>query len=255
MKIIRFLPPGSQAPLWGIIDGDDVVVTDGLGGGKTSVTFPVSAVRLLAPAECPKIVCVGRNYLDHIREMGNDDQNLPKEPGLFLKLPNTLADPDAVIAYPDFTTNFHYEGELVAVIGRTMKKVPEAEALDHVLGYTCAIDLTDRDHQRSDLQWTRAKSADLFCPLGPWIETELDPTRSRVETKINGEVRQDGTTDLMIFPVAQILSYISDFMTLERGDIVLTGTPCGVGELHRGDRIDVTVDGIGTLTVTIGDRP
>ncbi len=255
MKIIRFLPSGSQAPLWGVVEGETVAVTDGLGGIRTSITFPLASVRLLAPAETPKIVCVGRNYLDHIREMGNDDRNLPKEPGLFLKLPNALADPGAVIPYPSFTENFHYEGELAAVVGRTMRKVSEAEALDCVLGYTCAIDLTARDRQRSDLQWTRAKSADLFCPLGPWIETELDPTRSRVETKINGEVRQDGTTDLMIFPVAQILSYISDFMTLERGDIVLTGTPCGVGELHRGDRIDVTVDGIGTLTVTIGDRP
>ncbi len=254
MKLIRFLPSGSQAPLWGFIDGESVVVTDGPGGDGTSISFPLDSVRLLAPAETPKIVCVGRNYLDHIRELGNDDQNLPAEPGLFLKLPNTLADPGSVVPYPAFTENFHYEGELAAVIGRTMKDVSEEEALGHVLGYSCAVDLTARDRQKSDLQWTRAKSADLFCPLGPWIETELDPAKSRVTTRVNGEVRQDGTTDLMIFPVARVLSYISTFMTLERGDVVLTGTPCGVGELHPGDRIDVTVDGVGTLSVTIGER-
>lgn len=254
MKLIRFLPSGSQAPLWGIIDGQSVSVTDGLGGDRVAITFPLASVRLLAPAESAKIICVGRNYLDHIREMGNDDQNLPKEPGLFLKLPNTLADPDSIIPYPSFTENFHYEGELAAVIGKTAKNVTEEEALDFVLGYSCAIDLTARDRQRSDLQWTRAKSADLFCPLGPWVETELDPTKSRVETRVNGEVRQDGTTDLMIFPVAQIVSYISTFMTLEPGDVILTGTPSGVGELHEGDRVDVTVDGVGKLSITIGKK-
>lgn len=196
-------------------------------------------------------MCVGRNYREHIREMGHQDE-APAEPGLFLKAPNALAGPGATIPYPPFTRALHYEGELAAVIGRRMKAVPEETALDHVLGYTCALDLTARDRQKTDLQWVRAKSADGFLPLGPWIETDLDPQALSIRTRVNGELRQDGRTADMIFPVAHLVAYISAFMTLEPGDVVLTGTPAGVGELYPGDEVEVTVEGIGPLSVRIG---
>ena len=207
--------------------------------------------RLLAPATPSKIVCVGRNYRDHIREMGHDGEPLPTEPGIFLKGPNALADPGAEIPYPSFTRSFHFEGELAVVVGRPLRRVSEEEALKGVLGYTAALDLTARDCQKNDLQWTRAKSSDLFCPLGPWIETAVDPDHTVVRTRVNGEVRQEASTELMIFPVGRILSHISSFMTLDPGDVVLTGTPAGVGPLEVGDRVEVTVEGVGTLGVRI----
>lgn len=254
MRLVRFRPLEEKAPLWGILEKDRIRVTEGPAGPEMPETYPLGRVTLLAPAEPSKIVCVGRNYVEHIREMGNDANNLPQEPGLFLKGPNALADPEEKIPYPRFTGEFHYEGELAVVIGKPMKDASEAEALDSVLGYTIAVDLTARDRQRGDLQWTRGKSGDKFCPLGPWIETDLDPFHTRVTTRLNDEVRQDGSTELMIFSVPRILSYITGFMTLLPGDVVLTGTPSGVGELEQGDRIDVTVEGIGTLSVTIVDR-
>jgi len=212
--------------------------------------YDVEDVRLLPPARPTKIVCVGRNWRDHIREMGHPDE-APSEPGLFLKAPNALAPPGAEIAYPEFTRLLHYEGELAVVIGRRMKAVPPEMALDHVLGYTCALDLTARDRQRTDLQWVRAKSADGFLPLGPWVETDLDPQALSISTRVNGELRQLGHTRDMIFPVAALLSYVSTFMTLLPGDVVLTGTPSGVGELHPGDEVEVEVEGIGSLSVRI----
>lgn len=157
-----------------------------------------------------------------------------------------------MIPYPHFTKEFHYEGELAAVISKPMKMVPEDAALEYVLGYTCAFDLTARDAQRQDLQWIRAKSADKFCPLGPWIETDLDPTDLGIKTEVNGKVVQNSRTSLMIFPLKKILSFTSCFMTLLPGDVILTGTPSGVGELHVGDVVSVTVEGIGTLGITIG---
>ncbi len=245
MKIARF-----GRGTWGTVRGDRVWVTVGPGGRRTGRAYSLDAVRLLAPARPTKIVGVGRNYRDHIREMGHPDE-VPAEPGLFLVAPNALAAPEAAIPYPEFTRSLHYEGELAVVVGARMRSVPARTALRHVLGYTCALDLTARDRQKSDLQWVRAKSADGFLPLGPWVETDLDPQHVSVRTRVNGELRQDGRTEDMIFPVAQLLAYISAFMTLEPGDVVLTGTPAGVGELHPGDRVEVTVDRIGTLNVRI----
>lgn len=254
MRLVRFKPEEDNRILWGILDAETITVTEGPAGPRSGESYPLEKVSLLAPAEPSKIVCVGRNYVEHIREMGNDAENLPQEPGLFLKGPNALANPGEKIPYPHFTGEFHYEGELAVVIGSPMKEVPEEETLKGVLGYTIAVDLTARDRQRGDLQWTRGKSGDKFCPLGPWIETELDPFHTRVTTRLNGEIRQDGGTELMIFTVPRILSYITGFMSLQPGDVVLTGTPSGVGEIERGDRIDVTVQGIGTLSITIIDR-
>ncbi|MDO9508362.1 MAG: fumarylacetoacetate hydrolase family protein [Thermovirgaceae bacterium] len=251
MRIVRFSAAPNEAARWGVLEGSDVFVTEGPGGTRSGEHLPLAAVRLLAPARPTKIVCVGRNYFGHIREMGNDSEPLPEEPGLFLKGPNTLADPFSDIPYPHFTSEFHYEGELAVVIGkRILPGTPRP--MDHVLGYTAGIDLTARDRQRSDLQWARAKSADAFCPLGPWVETDIEPGRTVVRTFVNGVRRQEGRTDDMIFPVSVILGHITTFMTLEEGDVVLTGTPEGVGEIFPGDRVEVTVDGLGApLVMTV----
>ncbi len=245
MRIVRF-----GRGTWGIVDGERVRVTHGPGGVVIGRTCALDEIRLLPPVRPTKIVCVGRNYRAHIREMGHADE-LPAEPGLFLKAPNALAAPTAEIPYPSFTKLLHYEGELAVVVGRRMKSVARETALDYVLGYTCALDLTARDRQKTDLQWVRAKSADGFLPLGPWLETDLDPQNVALRTCVNGELRQDGRTGDMLFPVADLLSYVSAFMTLEPGDVVLTGTPSGVGELHQGDAVEVAVEGIGSLCVRI----
>jgi len=246
VKIVR-LGTGS----WGVVDGPRVRITRGPQGARTGRSLPLSAVQLGVPAKPTKVVCVGRNYRAHAQEMG---QAVPPEPGLFLKAPNALVSSGSTVPYPWFTQSLHFEGELAVVVGRRMRNVPESKALDYVLGYTCALDLTARDVQKTDLQWIRAKSADGLCPLGPWVETDLDPRDLRLRTFVNGQVRQDARTSAMVFSVPQLLSYISGFMTLERGDVVLTGTPEGVGELQPGDEVAVEIEGIGTLAVRIGPR-
>ncbi|WP_457636553.1 fumarylacetoacetate hydrolase family protein [Oceanithermus sp.] len=245
MKMLRFRK-GNQEQ-WGWMMGEDhVTPMRKLGEAPGGEVFPLREVEVLPPAEPSKIVCVGRNYADHIKEMGHSfGEDLPAEPGLFLKAPNTLVPSGAEVVYPDWTSELHYEGELAAVIGQTARNVSEEEALGYVLGYTNALDLTARDKQKSDLQWIRAKSADGFLPLGPVLETELDPNKTIVRTWVNDELRQEASTELMIFPLAQIISYVSRFMTLEPGDVILTGTPSGVGPLAHGDRVKVEVEGVG----------
>ncbi|MDQ3396825.1 MAG: fumarylacetoacetate hydrolase family protein [Deinococcota bacterium] len=230
---------------WGEVEGGKVFQLSRMMGRRTGASVMLSDVTLLPPCEPRTIICVGKNYARHIAEMGGGD--LPGEPGLFLKAPNTLIGPGDPIPYPSWTNELHFEGELAVVISRTMTNVGEEEALEYVLGYGCACDVTARDKQRSDLQWVRGKSADGFLPLGPWLETDLDPGALSVQTRVNGELKQDGNTNEMIFPVPVILSYISRFMTLEPGDVVLTGTPDGVGPLQPGDVIEVSVEGVGTL--------
>ena len=232
---------------WGDLDGGHITQLSGMLGRPDGTSVALSDVALLPPCEASIVVCVGRNYAEHIRELGNMGDELPKEPGLFLKGVNTISGPGDDIPYPAWTKNLNFEGELADVIGRTLRNVCVEDALDHVLGYTCAVDVTARDKQRSDLQWTRGKGADGFCPLGPWLETDLDPSDLGVRTVVNGVVKQNGRTSDMIFPVPEILSYISGFMTLNPGDVVLTGTPDGVGPLQVGDTIEVSVEGIGTL--------
>ncbi len=232
---------------WGELEGGAVFQLSAMMGKRTGHTTTLSDVTLLAPCEPRVIVCVGKNYARHIQEMGGSALDLPKEPGLFLKGLNTLRGPGDPIPYPGWTKNLHYEGELAVVIARSMHRVSEEEALEYVLGYTCACDVTARDKQSSDLQWVRGKSADGFCPVGPWLETDLDPGNVSVQTRINGELKQDGHTHDLIFSVPHVLSYISHFMTLSPGDLVLTGTPDGVGPLQVGDSVEVTVEGIGTL--------
>ncbi len=236
---------------WGELQGGHVQQLTGMLGRPSGHSVPLEDVTLLPPCEPGLVVCVGRNYAKHIREMGHDADNLPKEPGIFLKGPNTIRGPGDEIPYPAWTQELNYEGELAIVIAREMRNVDEASALEHVLGYTCAVDVTARDKQRSDLQWARGKSADGFCPIGPWLETDMDPDDVSVQTRVNGKLVQDGSTRDLIFPVPFLLSYISGFMTLSPGDVVLTGTPEGVGPLQVDDVIEVTVGGVGTLVNTV----
>jgi 2-keto-4-pentenoate hydratase/2-oxohepta-3-ene-1,7-dioic acid hydratase in catechol pathway len=191
-----------------------------------------------------KIVAVGRNYVAHAKELGHE---VPTEPLLFLKPVSAIVGDDDDVVYPEQTENLHHEAELAVVIGRQCRGVAEADALEYVRGYTCANDVTARDLQNRDDQWTRAKGFDTFCPLGPAIVAGIDPRALRVTMRVNGETRQDGNTSDMLFPVAALISYISGIMTLVPDDVVLTGTPPGVGPVQRGDRMEVEVEGIGIL--------
>lgn len=192
-----------------------------------------------------KIVCIGRNYADHAAELGNA---VPKEPLLFLKAPSALIRNGDIIKIPAQSAQVEHEGELAIVIGRTCKSIRDDEdPLSYVQGYTCLNDITARDIQRMDVQFTRGKSFDTFCPVGPVIETDLDVTNLRVTCSVNGQIKQDGVTSQMVFPVAELIRYVSRQMTLNAGDIIATGTPSGVSKLSEGDVCEVTIEGIGTL--------
>ena len=252
MKRVRYR--SCDGEYWGEIEGGKVFALAALLGGRTGKITPLSDLLLLPPCDPKVVVCVGRNYTDHVREMGGRVDELPLEPGLFLKGLNSIRGSGDPIPYPRWTQNLHYEGELAVVMARTMRNVEVEDALDYVLGYTCACDVTARDKQRGDLQWTRGKSADGFCPIGPWVETDLDPNNVSIKTLINGELKQDGNTKDLIFPVPVILSYISQFMTLGPGDVVLTGTPEGVGPLSVGDTIQIILEGVGELVSRVEDE-
>lgn len=196
-----------------------------------------------------KIVCVGRNYAEHAAELGN---NVPTEPLLFLKAPSALNRTGEAIVIPSQSAQVEHEAELAIVIGRDCKNIDDDEdAFQYVLGYVCLNDVTARDIQRRDIQFTRGKSFDTFCPIGPWIETDLDVSDVRVTCSVNGEIRQDGRTSKMVFPVEFLIRYISKQMTLKKGDVIATGTPSGVSKLNSGDVCEVTIDGIGTLRNTV----
>jgi 2-keto-4-pentenoate hydratase/2-oxohepta-3-ene-1,7-dioic acid hydratase in catechol pathway len=211
------------------------------------IVDPESAC-LLAPVVPTKIVAVGLNYTDHAREL---NMEIPEQPLLFLKAPNTVLHPGGEVVYPPQSRQVDYEAELAVVIGTQARSVSEQDALSCVLGYTCGFDMTARDLQRADGQWTRAKNFDTFCPLGPWVETELDPGDLGINLRLNDELRQSSRTSRLIFGVAYLVSFISGIMTLLPGDIVMTGTPAGVGEVRPGDRLDMEIEGIGNLTCTI----
>jgi 2-keto-4-pentenoate hydratase/2-oxohepta-3-ene-1,7-dioic acid hydratase in catechol pathway len=211
----------------------------------TGKTRRLEEVRLLAPVVPGKIVAVGLNYRDHAREMG---KTIPEEPLLFLKAPSALNDPGGEIVYPSQSQRVDYEAELAVVIGRVAKNVKEKDAAAHILGYTCINDVTARDLQVKDVQYTRAKGFDTFAPLGPWIVTDFDPSSASVRCLVNGEVRQDGNTREMGASVHRLVEFISSVMTLFPGDVIATGTPPGVGSLRVGDVVTVEVGGIGALT-------
>jgi 2-keto-4-pentenoate hydratase/2-oxohepta-3-ene-1,7-dioic acid hydratase in catechol pathway len=211
----------------------------------TGEEVPFDDVRLLAPVLPSKVVCVGRNYTAHAAEF---DLEVPEEPLLYLKPSTAVIGPHDPIHLLPMSNRVDYEGELAVVIGRLARNVRAEEAFRVILGYTCGNDVTLRDLQHANDQWARAKGFDGSCPLGPWIETDLDPTDVRVETRLNGEVRQAGQSSDMVFGVATLIEYVTEFMTLLPGDVILTGTPEGVGRLAAGDVVEVEVDGVGTLS-------
>jgi 2-keto-4-pentenoate hydratase/2-oxohepta-3-ene-1,7-dioic acid hydratase in catechol pathway len=249
VRIARFSVEGEVS--FGVVEGDDVAALASHPFGPLSFSgdrYPLDAVRLLAPVLPSKVVAIGKNYADHAREMGGEP---PASPVMFLKPSTAVAGHRDPVARPPSVERLDYEGELAVVIGRLSRDVPRERALDVVFGYTCANDVTARDQQATDGQWTRAKGYDTFCPLGPWIETELDPAGSRVTTTLNGTVVQDAPTSLLLHSVADLVAYVSAVMTLLPGDVLLTGTPAGVGPMDAGDEVSVTVEGVGTLTNTV----
>lgn len=232
---------------YGVLEGSDIKVLVGDVFGEhqvTDVVYSLDGVHLLTPCEPVKIVCVGLNYRKHAVEIG---MALPKDPVLFIKPATTLLEPEGSIVYWPMVGQLDYEGELAIVMGKRCHMVDEAEALDYVFGYTIANDMTARDLQRKDGQWTRAKSFDTFLPLGPSIVTGIDAGDLALETYVNGEIRQDGGTSDLIFPIAYLVSFISQVMTLEPGDVILTGTPSGIGALQVGDEVEVRIEGLGAL--------
>jgi 2-keto-4-pentenoate hydratase/2-oxohepta-3-ene-1,7-dioic acid hydratase in catechol pathway len=252
MKFCRFVPLdraiSSAEALYGILDTDQVREISGapwIEWSQSSRSWPRDSVRLLAPVDPTKIVCIGRNYAAHAAELGNE---VPKEPLMFLKPPSSIAGADQPIVLPTYSQRVEHEGELAIVMGRPCSHLRDSDdALSYVLGYTCLNDVTARDIQKSDVQFTRGKGFDTFCPVGPHIETDLDPANVLVETRVNGTLRQCGNTSLMIYPCAFLVRWISRMMTLYPGDVIATGTPAGVGPLISGDVVEVSVAGIGVL--------
>lgn len=211
----------------------------------TGRTWPLADVRLLAPILASKVVCMGKNYAAHAAEMGGV---APEDPVIFLKPNTAIIGPNVAIQLPADANPVHHEGELAVVIGRPCKDVPAARAAENILGYTIANDVSARDQQKKDGQWMRAKGHDTFCPVGPWIDTSIDPSDLELRTEVNGEVRQLSRTSLMIHDIGAIVEWASAVMTLLPGDLILTGTPEGVGPIEDGDTVSITIEGIGTLT-------
>jgi 2-keto-4-pentenoate hydratase/2-oxohepta-3-ene-1,7-dioic acid hydratase in catechol pathway len=212
---------------------------------RSDVALPLVELRLLAPVLPSKVVAIGKNYASHAAEMGGE---VPESPLIFLK-PSTsvIAHRDA-IASPPSSERVDFEGELAVVISRLCRDVPEERAMEVVLGYTCANDVTARDQQKTDGQWSRAKGYDTFCPLGPWIETDIDPSDLALTTTLNGEVKQSSRTSMIVHKIPKLITYITACMTLLPGDVILTGTPDGIGPMLVGDEVSVEIEGIGTLT-------
>jgi len=252
VRIARYTT--GDEPEYGVVggeDGDEIVATlvgDPLYAGVelTGQQLPLAEARLLAPViPRSKVVCIGRNYAAHVEELGHE---IPAEPLVFLKPNTSVVGPFDPIVYPAQSSDVHFEGELGVVIARICRDVPTDRWKDVVFGYTIGNDVTARDLQETDGQWARAKGFDSFCPLGPWIETDFDPSDVAISTELNGAAKQQGRTSLMLYDIPTVLSYITSFMTLLPGDVILTGTPAGVGPMRPGDVVSVTVEGIGTLT-------
>jgi 2-keto-4-pentenoate hydratase/2-oxohepta-3-ene-1,7-dioic acid hydratase in catechol pathway len=252
-RFVRVLHEGS--PRYGVIDGAEVALIEPhpfVPYRPTGERLPIEALRLLAPVIPSKIVCVGKNYHAHAAEMGGE---VPSEPLLFLKPSSSVVGPGEPIRLPtDLAGEFHHEAELAVVVGALLQRVGPAEAAAGILGYTCANDVTARDLQRRESQWFRAKGFDSFCPLGPAVASGLDPADLGVRCLVDGEVRQEGTTADLVRDVATLLSDISQVVTLLPSDVVLTGTPAGVGPLRPGQRVRVEIDGIGALENPVVDR-
>jgi 2-keto-4-pentenoate hydratase/2-oxohepta-3-ene-1,7-dioic acid hydratase in catechol pathway len=259
MKFCRFVPPerpAPPAPLFGILNNDqvhEISTAPWLEWSHTSRSWPLLTTTLVAPVLPGKVVCIGRNYAAHAAELGNE---VPKEPLMFLKPSSSIIGPDERIVLTPYSQRVEHEGELAIVIGRRCAHLLDSDdALSCILGYTCLNDVTARDIQKSDVQFTRGKGFDTFCPVGPHIETELDPANVLVETRVNKTLRQSGNTSLMIYPCAFLVRWISRMMTLFPGDLIATGTPAGVGPLVDGDTVEVSVAGIGMLRNSVHAPP
>jgi len=246
-RFVRF--EAAEGKEWGILEEGRILKI------SNNPVFPFEAegkyyepsqVKLLAPVEPSKIVCVGLNYKEHVKESQSADK-VPEEPVLFLKPPSSLIGPGARIFYPEMAGRVDYEAELGVIIGRECKNAASIEIEDYIFGFTCVNDVTARDLQKKDVQWTRGKGFDTFCPVGPWIIDKLKYEDVQVESFLNGELRQSARTSLMIFPINKLISFISQVMTLYPGDLISTGTPKGIGPMQSGDRIEVRIEGIGSL--------
>jgi 2-keto-4-pentenoate hydratase/2-oxohepta-3-ene-1,7-dioic acid hydratase in catechol pathway len=252
MRLVRFR--FGERIATGVVEGDAVRALVGTffeNPVPSGEEIPLDDVRLLAPILPSKVVCLGKNYAAHAAEFGGE---VPEEPLVFLKPSTSVSGPGDPIPLPPISNRVDYEGELAVVIGRIARNVRAEEAFRYILGYTCGNDVTLRDLQKKDDQWARAKGFDGSCPLGPWVETELDPIDVHLETRVNGEVRQSASTSDMVFGVATIIEFVTEFMTLLPGDVIMTGTPEGVGKLEPGDKVEVVVDGIGVLMNPVGGR-
>jgi 2-keto-4-pentenoate hydratase/2-oxohepta-3-ene-1,7-dioic acid hydratase in catechol pathway len=252
MRLVRFRFGDRIAT--GVVEGDAVRALAGTffeNPVPSGEEIPLDDVRLLAPILPSKVVCLGKNYAAHAAEFGGE---VPEEPLVFLKPSTSVSGPGDPIPLPPISNRVDYEGELAVVIGRIARNVRAEQTFRYILGYTCGNDVTLRDLQKKDDQWARAKGFDGSCPLGPWVETELDPIDVHLETRVNGEVRQSASTSDMVFGVATIIEFVTAFMTLLPGDVIMTGTPEGVGELEPGDRVEVVIDGIGVLLNPVGGR-
>ena len=254
MRIARFSTAGGDVS-FGVVEGPgedpaDLVVTAMQGHPFAPFALvgepqPLTSVRLLAPVLPSKVVCIGKNYADHVSEMGGE---APADPVVFLKPSTSVIGPGDPVVLPRNSERVDHEAELGIVVGRLCREVPRARALDVVLGYTCGNDVTARDHQKADGQWTRGKSHDTFCPIGPWIETDMDASDVVVQARVDGELRQDGSTKQLLHDIPAVIEWVTAFMTLLPGDVILTGTPAGVGPIVAGQTVSVTVGGVGTLT-------
>ncbi|MEU8028612.1 fumarylacetoacetate hydrolase family protein [Streptomyces sp. NPDC049099] len=254
MRIVRYREAAGTEGVYGLLGADGLITP--LAGDPYGTRAPagdrpprpLDEVTLLAPVEPSKVIAVGRNFAAHAAELGNQ---VPERPLIFLKPSTSVVGPGADIVFPEYTDELHHEAELAAVVGVQCRDLAPEDVPGVLLGYTCANDVTARDLQKPDGQWWRAKGSDTFCPLGPWVETDLDPAALRVTATVNGELRQEGGTQQMVRPVDELIAHISSAMTLLPGDVILTGTPAGVSRMFPGDTVTVAVEGLGELTNTV----
>ena len=261
MRIIRFSAPEKLGvgtdPLFGVLNDQDAILVlrgDPIYSGivPAEKSLKLSEVKLLAPViPRSKVVCIGKNYADHAAEM---DSEVPSEPIIFIKPNTSVIGPNELIVWPRMSERIDFEAELAIVIGRICKEVPASKAKDVIYGYTLANDVTARDLQKKDGQWSRAKGFDTFCPLGPWIETEFVPGEQKITATLDGVIKQSSMLSEMIFKVPQIVEFVTNVMTLLPGDVILTGTPAGIGPMPAGASISVAIEGLGTLTNKVSSR-
>jgi len=247
MRLLRFRKPGESTDRAGRLESDQIHVLAGDifdSAAETGEVVPLAAVDLCPPVAPSKIVAIGWNYVGHADELGYLQ---PGDPLMFLKAPSALIGPNDDIVRPGFSKQLSYEGELVAVIGDDCVNVPPDEAFNHIYGWTVGNDVTDREIQKGEVQYARSKSFDTFCPIGPWVDTKFDHTSFNIETRVNDELTQSGGADLMIHKIPEIVAWVSRAITLRRGDIIMTGTPRGVGIIEPGDQVEVTIGSLGSL--------